>query len=558
MNRSTVIALIAAMTLLLQDCSRKPVVGRVLGREITADEFAARYAAYLDESGDRDNAVVREKILTNMLNEILILDDVRRQGFDTDSVTVQKEREIRLQAILDDYAKLLTTDTLNVSEGELREEFRASNTRVNARFVYGRTRDAALALKKRLEAGESFQTIAREVFADRTLADDGGSVGFFGYDEMERAFQDAAFVLPVGRLSDPVKLEIGFAIIRVDARVETPLKSEYDYAKAKQKLHNAIYERKVKEILERKGEGIRATLDARFDSTGLASAFRYWTTSSAAPAQARESDIPPEPVRALPLLKFRGGTWTVGEFLDRAEFMRSRDRRKIRTPEDIRSVALGLATRDVLFNEAAARGVEKDPRVQKQVDRVREEYLMKRWRSSVLDSVGRSARWDEDSLTSVFANNRELYQVPPMRNVAQIVLNDSLLAARVLARLNAGANFSRMAHQYSLVRQSAERGGVLGFASREMFGRLGPLIFDTPPGKVIGPVAVDPFWALLKVVATAPGRPKTYNEAREDIVTSLLPARQEKSLRAALGALQKRGNLRIDQQALAAVVVPSH
>ena len=83
------------------------------------------------------------------------------------------------------------------------------------------TEDEALAkaqeLLKKLKAGEDFATIAKAESADTVSAAAGGDLGSpFKRGQMVKPFEDAAFSLPVGQLSDPVKTQFGYHIIRVD------------------------------------------------------------------------------------------------------------------------------------------------------------------------------------------------------------------------------------------------------------------------------------------------------------------------------------------------------
>ncbi len=66
----------------------------------------------------------------------------------------------------------------------------------------------------KLEAGEKFEELAKEYGTDGTK-DNGGSLGTFGRGQMVKEFEDAVFALEAGELSDIVKTEFGYHIIRV-------------------------------------------------------------------------------------------------------------------------------------------------------------------------------------------------------------------------------------------------------------------------------------------------------------------------------------------------------
>lgn len=69
------------------------------------------------------------------------------------------------------------------------------------------------AIEKRLEAGESFESIAKER-SDCSSFKRGGDLGFFGKGEMQASFEKAAFALKVGEVSGIVESESGVHLIK--------------------------------------------------------------------------------------------------------------------------------------------------------------------------------------------------------------------------------------------------------------------------------------------------------------------------------------------------------
>ncbi len=71
-------------------------------------------------------------------------------------------------------------------------------------------------IRKRLLAGEDFATVAAAESDDTTSAN-GGDLGFFGRGQMVPSFEEAAFSLTPGKVSEPVKTQFGYHILRVEA-----------------------------------------------------------------------------------------------------------------------------------------------------------------------------------------------------------------------------------------------------------------------------------------------------------------------------------------------------
>ncbi|MCD4776564.1 MAG: peptidylprolyl isomerase [Candidatus Aegiribacteria sp.] len=79
--------------------------------------------------------------------------------------------------------------------------------------------DEMIQLRARIASGESFEELAME-YSDDGSAMNGGYLGTFGLGEMTLAFEDAAFALEEGEISEPVVTTFGIHIIRLDGKNE--------------------------------------------------------------------------------------------------------------------------------------------------------------------------------------------------------------------------------------------------------------------------------------------------------------------------------------------------
>ena len=549
------VVLCAGALVLLSGCGKRndQSVADVLGKSISQEEFVVRYRAFLAQGGVRDNAVARQQVLNNMANEILIYDDVHRIGLDRDPATLRRLEEIRLQALLDGYAKSISVDTMTVSEKELEGEFVRFTTKVSARYLYATTEEGARSLRDRLLKGESFATLAREVFDDPGLAGNGGSLGFFGWGEMEPALENVAYTLPEDSLSGPVRLSMGYAIVRVDKRVRQPLSSEYDFQKVKEKLRRTVAQRRTVDAVTRAVREVQEHLDCRFHDDVVQAVWRQWDSLMSSAGSERGVDL--DPVLADNVLVEVGSSpWTVREFFRRFGYTSRGQRRRVKTVSDLRDVVEGLAAREALIARARALGLEKEDGVVRQVERVKSEYLLKRWAGVVQDTVGMHG-WSERTIARAYQEQGPMLAFPPEVNVAEILVRTRKEAEAIRRQLDHGADFASLARKKSIRLHTAANGGELGFGTRSTFGPLGERFMAAATGSTIGPESVDPYVGVFRILAKRDGRRKTLDEARPEIIQQLTAAARREAFAHAVNALRDRSPVIIHMDALANVMV---
>jgi peptidyl-prolyl cis-trans isomerase C len=88
---------------------------------------------------------------------------------------------------------------------------------VHARHILVETEDDAKAVEEELKKGADFAELAKKKSKDPG-ASDGGDLGFFTKDQMVPEFSAVAFALEPGKVSDPVKTQFGWHVIKVEEK----------------------------------------------------------------------------------------------------------------------------------------------------------------------------------------------------------------------------------------------------------------------------------------------------------------------------------------------------
>jgi parvulin-like peptidyl-prolyl isomerase len=108
-------------------------------------------------------------------------------------------------------------------QAELTQELQPTDEQVWARHILVETEEEANAIYERLQAGEDFAELAGELSQDTGSGAVGGDLGWFGRGAMVAPFEEAAFSLEVGEISEPVKSDFGYHIIQALGHQENPL-----------------------------------------------------------------------------------------------------------------------------------------------------------------------------------------------------------------------------------------------------------------------------------------------------------------------------------------------
>jgi peptidyl-prolyl cis-trans isomerase C len=115
---------------------------------------------------------------------------------------------------------------------------------VHARHILVATEEEAKEVAERLKKGEDFAALAKEKSKDSSA--DGGDLGFIARGQTLKPFEDAAFALEVGQISEPVQTQFGWHIIKVEEKRDQPLPS---FDQVKEAIIAQLVQAKAQEVV---------------------------------------------------------------------------------------------------------------------------------------------------------------------------------------------------------------------------------------------------------------------------------------------------------------------
>ncbi|MFB3163276.1 peptidylprolyl isomerase [Neobacillus sp. 179-J 1A1 HS] len=265
-NKKTILiiaVLILAIGVLLSFALPKDkAVAKVDGEAINKDELydlmVEQYGAATVEQLIADKIVASEAkkekvtITDKELNEEV---DKLKESYGGEEVFNQmlESNNTTVDALKDDLKNYLTIRKLlepqiKITDEELQTYFDENKDsfgeaeQVKASHILVADEATAKEIKQKLADGADFAELAKEYSTDEGTKENGGELGFFAKGTMVTEFDDVAFTLPVNEISDPVKTDYGYHIIKVEEKKEA---KEANFDDSKKEIKETLIQQKM-------------------------------------------------------------------------------------------------------------------------------------------------------------------------------------------------------------------------------------------------------------------------------------------------------------------------
>jgi parvulin-like peptidyl-prolyl isomerase len=212
------------------------VIDDLLRKRLIAQEIERRRIVISPTDIDDRTEIEFERILRqNNLTEEQAAQILQRQGRTLESFKRELRQAVELHLQTERLRDLVvgpiepTEQELSAYLEEHREDYDTPEE-VHARHILIRVPEGASEaeiaqakkqiedIKKELENGADFAELAKKYSQDPGSAPNGGDLGFFRRGQMVKEFEDAAFSLEPGQISDPVRTQFGFHLIKVEEK----------------------------------------------------------------------------------------------------------------------------------------------------------------------------------------------------------------------------------------------------------------------------------------------------------------------------------------------------
>jgi peptidyl-prolyl cis-trans isomerase C len=203
------------------------VIAKVGDQEIRQSELDLAISSLDPQLQRMPEEQKRAAALSSVIDVKLLVKDAEKEGLQNDEIFKQRVAFLTERELHNAFFKKHIVDAITPEDVKARydKEVAAipSQEEVKARHILVKTEEEAKEIIKELDAGKSFEELAKAKSTDPNK-DEGGDLGYFTKGRMVPEFEAAAFALEKGAYTkEPVKTQFGFHVILVeDKRPQAP------------------------------------------------------------------------------------------------------------------------------------------------------------------------------------------------------------------------------------------------------------------------------------------------------------------------------------------------
>jgi peptidyl-prolyl cis-trans isomerase C len=198
-----------------------PVLAKVNGAEIRQSDVTLAEEELGPSLAQMDPATKKDNVLSFLIDMKIVSKAAEDKKVENNEEFKKRLAFTRSRLLMDSLlateGKAATTDEAMKKVYQDASKQISGEQEVHARHILVETEDEAKAIAEELKKGADFAELAKKKSKDPG-ASDGGDLGFFTKDQMVPEFSNVAFTLEPGKISDPVKSQFGWHIIKVEEK----------------------------------------------------------------------------------------------------------------------------------------------------------------------------------------------------------------------------------------------------------------------------------------------------------------------------------------------------
>ena len=352
-------------------------------------------------------------------------------------------------------------------------------------------------------AGASFEEMAVLYSDDPGSKEKGGDLGFFERRMMVKEFDEVAFTMEVGQISEPVKTNFGYHIILLTEKMDTqPYESEYENLKTI--FEKQRYQHEMEVLID----SLKKKYDFKIDQESLS----YFVESS---DSLRFGMVHPkyEEISVNVLFSYAGKSVDIGEFL---ELTNGNSKITSKPMDDVVEVtnAINILIEDMLLKEEASNLTKTDPEFAQLMNDYKDGIFIFKLQE---EEVWSRVKVDSADIYNYWNENKDKYSWPERISFSEIFTTKDSLIQMYYDMLEGGTSFESVAGTYT-ERGSKKKGNG--------YYELQPVDFNeyyqeankiSEVGQYTVPFAFSGGFVMFKLEDRQAARLKTFEEAKAEV-----------------------------------------
>ena len=235
-----------------------PVLAKVNGSEIRQSDLALAEEELGPSLAQMDPATKQENVLSFLIDMKIVAkaaEDKKIEDRDDfkKRLTFTRNRLLMDNLLAVEGKAALTDDAMKKVYDDAAKQI-TGDQEVHARHILVPTEEEAKIILAEVKKGTDFAELAKQKSKDPGAAAEGGDLGYFTKEQMVPEFAEVAFKLEKGALSEPVKSQFGWHIIKVEDKRTKPAP---EFEKVKDQVETYVMRKSQAEFITKLREAAK-------------------------------------------------------------------------------------------------------------------------------------------------------------------------------------------------------------------------------------------------------------------------------------------------------------
>lgn len=563
MKRAVIISVLGLLTIaaiiLLPGCSKQTdsAVAKVGDRIITikdVDEIFRR-GGYRFISAEKE-LEARQAMLDSMVNQQLLVIGAYESNLENHDEVLRVIEGEKDKFLLDVLFEERIMSRARPSEAEIKDWYVRMGEEIKASHILVETEETAQEVLAKLKEGATFEEMAAEYSIDPSASRNQGDLGWFTWGAMVDNFQEAAYSMKPGEISQPLKTQFGYHIIKVVDRREVKDRAEYSESKAE--LKNLVTERRKRtmmaEFTDQLKEKYPITIEkptCQFVLNKLE--FLYPDTIGTTPRW--RNNIDPKQLNpdesALILGRYDGGQLNLGKYLDNIRRVPPQNRPDFDSYDSLSEIIFQMSYMDILAMEARNEGYDESDKYQSKLRRFKEMAMADVFRN---DSIPYEVDIDEGEIQEYYDTHPEEFTTPLRFSLLEIQISDRGLAEKYKSTITSEGKFKGIAKAATLRPGKKQTSGNLGVVTELNYPELFKAASEVKSGQIAGPIQINDRYSVIWIKERHDPDLQTIDISRRGIIDRLTKSKGDDLYNKWIIKMKKRIPIETYEDVLAASV----